>query len=132
MKKHYIFVYGTLKMGFWNNRLLQGARKVGEARTVENFYFQQGGIPFLLKHQEGFNTNKQAPVVGEVYECDSYHVRDMDALEGHPNWYRREPLEVQFPDGSVQQVEGYRYLNRGNQFTQTSAPNEEGVHEWLP
>lgn len=109
MANSLIFVYGTLKLGFGNNRLLKDATYVGKAETSDMFFMADGGFPVVysiydprfpgLKDHLGF-------VVGEAYEVDDAQLSSCDALEGHPEWYHRyeTPIifrEDSFPETSV-------------------------------
>lgn len=93
----HVFVYGTLRRGEGNHRLLVDARFVRETRTVPAFTLcDLGAYPALL---EGGGTS----VLGEVYEVTRAELAALDRLEGHPTFYRREPIELE--DGAV--VEAY-------------------------
>lgn len=92
-----VFVYGTLRRGEGNHRLLVGARFVGEARTEPSFTLcDLGAYPAML---EGGATS----IVGEVYEVDERTLDALDRLEGHPRYYRRAPIAL--ADG--ESVEAY-------------------------
>ena len=86
--KHMIFVYGTLKRGFGNNRLLSGSKFVGEARTEGKFALYESGIPFVIEDEQ------VSQVSGEVYEVDEKTLSRLDRLEGHPNWYCRKMVNI--------------------------------------
>lgn len=99
-----LFVYGTLKRGYGNNRLLTNSEFVGEAVTTEKHALYRNGIPYL-KTQE-----RVSKVYGEVYRVkEGPELNRIDSLEGHPNWYRRTPIEVEVNDQTLQ-VETYAYL----------------------
>jgi gamma-glutamylcyclotransferase (GGCT)/AIG2-like uncharacterized protein YtfP len=34
------------------------------------------------------------PVIGEAYEVEEHHLHNCDRLEGHPNWYKRQMINV--------------------------------------
>lgn len=94
--KHLIAVYGTLKKGHSNyyNYLTQ-SKYVGAAYTMDKYPLLIEGLPFLL--------NK--PGVGENVEVDLFLINDatlrnVDGLEGHPDWYYREKIEVCTSDGT--------------------------------
>lgn len=100
--KYRVFVYGTLMAGFGNNRLLQYGKAtfLGPATTLPQFtLISLGGFPGLLRGGE-------TAVQGEVYEVDIETLTNLDRLEGHPHWYRREPVALE--DG--REIEGYIYL----------------------
>lgn len=95
--RHRVFVYGTLKRGFYNHRLLQEreAKFVGNASTREPMRLVLGeyGIPYLMKG-EG-NT----AVPGELWEVDDAGLDALDVLEGiDEGMYERVTLDVNLMD----------------------------------
>lgn len=82
-----VFVYGTLRQGYGNHRLLEGARFLGVRHTAPTFtMIHLGGFPGVL-------ATGQTSIIGEVYEVtDPEMLRRLDRLEGHPDWYRRTPI----------------------------------------
>jgi gamma-glutamylaminecyclotransferase len=83
-----VFVYGTLRRGEGNHRLLAHAEYVGEARTVPGFaLYDLGAFPGLVRDGAG-------TVVGEVYDVDAGTLAALDRLEGVPSFYRRERIEL--------------------------------------
>lgn len=80
---HKVFVYGSLKRGFGNHVLLEGCKYVGPAKTNPLFtMISYGAFPAVL-------IDGETAITGEVYEVDEHTLRSLDALEGHPNWYKR-------------------------------------------
>lgn len=88
-EKTLVFVYGSLKRGYWNNHYLKGATFVGEAHTAKLYTLLDGGVPFAIPDEQGL------PIKGEVYEIDiSTHLGPLDRLEGHPHGYTRTTIGV--------------------------------------
>jgi gamma-glutamylaminecyclotransferase len=88
-----LFVYGTLLRGEANHPLIAEARFLGEARTEAAFdLVDMGEYPGLVP---GGST----AVHGELYEVSSGARARLDELEGHPHFYRRQPIRLR--DGSV-------------------------------
>lgn len=86
-----LFVYGSLKRGFGNHRLLENLRAkfLGEAKSEPVFtMYSLGGFPGIIR-------NGDTPVSGELYEVPSSGMSDLDMLEGHPNFYRREDIRLE-------------------------------------
>lgn len=87
-----VFVYGTLKKGFSNHRLLAGSEYLGTAQTVEKYAMYTTGTPIVLKDEA------VSPIHGELYRVNEATLVALDSLEGHPDWYRREEISI-FVDG---------------------------------
>lgn len=102
-----VMTYGSLKAGFWNHRLIEGARFVGNFRTEPEYkIYCNGRFPYMIEVKEN-----GVAVECEVYEVTPQQVANMDRLEGHPNWYRRKLVKLQ----GIEDVEGYVYQqNVGN------------------
>lgn len=80
-----VFVYGTLKQGYGNNRLLKTATFLGPAISVENNYqMQDHGFPILWQ-----NEGSGARVMGEVYRINEEQLTNCDHLEGNGRMYTR-------------------------------------------
>lgn len=78
-----VFVYGTLKQGFGNHRLLRNSKFLGKAETQPIFtMISLGAFPAVL-------VDGDVAIKGEVYEVDENTMQQLDWLEGHPNFYRR-------------------------------------------
>lgn len=109
-----MFVYGTLMSGFHNNRLMldSDAQFVGEAETKKKFSMSSsGGIPFVSKKPEMYN------IKGEIWVVPQHNVEDIDRLEGHPNWYKRELVEFKFtksPKIKINTNKAWLYFNQHN------------------
>lgn len=88
-----LFVYGTLRKGYGNYRLLRGCRCLGTFRTVPGYRMYAAGIPYVVHNPQSF-----ASVEGELYEVDEVALSRIDDLEGHPVFYRRQI--VRLSDGS--------------------------------
>jgi gamma-glutamylaminecyclotransferase len=109
-----VFVYGSLLSGEPNHRILASARCVGETHTERRFALHDlGAYPAMV-------AGGAHAVVGEVYEVDARTLASLDALEGHPRFYRRTTIEL--ADGSSAetyllapaQVEGRPLIASGN------------------
>ncbi len=105
IKKHKVFVYGTLKRGYGNNSLLKEAVYLGKAKTIDKWSMVGKGRPFpylLEKNFKGYN------IEGEVYAVDDKELNLLDRLEGVPTHYRKEIIKVRYTDdGSLDTVGVY-------------------------
>lgn len=82
---HNLFVYGTLKAGYGNHRIIDGAILLGTAESAQPSYVMWGrGFPFIAESNHGHK------VRGEIYTVSDQQLAHCDRLEGHPDWYRRE------------------------------------------
>lgn len=98
----YFLVYGTLKQGHGNNRLLQapGVEFVGKVETEPKYTLFDGGFPVV---ERGGNTS----IKGELFKVTNPEVVSrVNALEGYSgqrgsehNWYDTD--EVVLPNGIV-------------------------------
>ena len=88
-------VYGTLRNGFGNNRLLQNkfSTLIGIQTLSAPFRMvSMGGFPGMI-HTPG----KESTITIEVYEVASKDVeRSLDRLEGYPGWYDKQTIETQW------------------------------------
>jgi gamma-glutamylaminecyclotransferase len=87
-----VFVYGTLRAGQPNHRVLRGATALGAATTAEPFVMHDlGAFPAIV-------AGGATPIAGEVYQVDADTLRSLDHLEGYPQFYDR--VEVALTDGT--------------------------------
>lgn len=89
-----LLVYGTLQQGYWNNRLLEGAKFLGPAITDKKYVLFNCGFPKAVPFSVNEEKYKLLPIKGEVYEVEDHHVSMCDRLEGHPSWYHRSPIKA--------------------------------------
>jgi gamma-glutamylaminecyclotransferase len=95
----YIFVYGTLKRGYGNNRLLQKdtVTFIDEVITKDLFFMNSVGFPYLFpKNIFNFNMGlvfRRAR--GELYFTEDERViANLDALEGEGHHYHRKTIAI--------------------------------------
>lgn len=83
-----VFVYGTLKKGFSNHRLIEDAVYLGAAHTLSGTYNMKetGSFPVVYKDWDGV---QKAHIRGEMYACAPEHVISMDVLESNGTMYQR-------------------------------------------
>jgi gamma-glutamylcyclotransferase (GGCT)/AIG2-like uncharacterized protein YtfP len=97
----HVFVYGTLMRGGANHVVLGrlGARYVAAARTARGrTLVDLGPYPALLPLDE--SRDALAPNVhGEVFALEDTMLPELDAFEGVPTLYRREPVDLVTDEG---------------------------------
>ncbi len=100
-----VFVYGTLKKGYENHKYLErsGVKFIGEAKTVQKYVMYFNKYPYVSKDKA------ISHIHGELYFVDEKVLKDLDKLEGHPDWYRREIVQIRLENGK--ELEAYLYFN---------------------
>lgn len=119
-----VFVYGTLKKGYGNNRLLEDAilDSIDELPGFEMYYsYGVGSFPVIKR-------SGNHSVVGEVYDLTGcpYVLGWLDSLEGHPNWYNRQIHET----ASGQKVHTYVGLDFDFDSMIRVPTTEDGKYIW--
>jgi gamma-glutamylaminecyclotransferase len=87
---NYIAVYGTLKKGYNNYwAYLYGSHHVGKGKTKDKYPLIIQGLPYLVnKVGLGHNVNV------DVFKITDRVLHNIDKLEGHPNWYKRQRIPI--------------------------------------
>ena len=119
---HTVFVYGSLKRDFHNHCFLEGAKFLGEAVSQGKYVMWAGpNFPYVATMATGHQ------VTGELYRVKS--LRALDALEGHPHFYRRETAV--FRQGGVR-FSAWIYLARLTDLREENriAADADGVLTW--
>lgn len=104
-----VFVYGTLKAGRGNHRLLEKATFDGIAEIgQDNFIMLNlGAYPAIIRSKDG------PTIKGETYLVDEATLKRLDWLEGYPNLYNRETILVHREDGSSVEALVYYMEHKG-------------------
>ena len=122
------FVYGTLKSGYGNNRILQAgaAQLLGVAESLSDYLLINMGCPgAILQPVEG------APVRGELYEVDNEEtVQRLDRLEGNGRFYTRYERQFTTEDGATHTAWIYELPKSYQDFGKTICPIIGGCYEW--
>ncbi|XP_060067944.1 gamma-glutamylaminecyclotransferase-like [Ylistrum balloti] len=94
-----IFVYGTLKRGQPNNKLMEGifdgeVTYLGKGVTGKEYPLviaaAAWNLPCMLAVE---GTGKK--IQGDVFEVDEEMLSFLDGFEGHPDFYRRRQIIIQ-------------------------------------
>lgn len=105
LENHVVAVYGTLKRGHGNHRAyLEDSKFVGRGKTKDKYPLIVDGLPYLVE-KKGVGHNVEV----EVFRVDDDTLRRLDALEGHPQWYRRKQVDIKLTTGAV--VSAWIYFN---------------------
>jgi len=105
LDEHLLAVYGTLKKGNSNYyHYLSKSSYIGKGKSADKIRMVGDGIPFALpKNGKGHN------IAVDVFAVNTKTLKDVDKLEGHPTWYKREKTLVTLENG--QQVNAWLYFN---------------------
>ena len=113
-----VAVYGTLKKGYSNyNRHLRNAKYVGSGNTQDKYPLIIQGLPYVV-NKKGVGHNVKV----DVFKVSNTTFKDLDNLEGHPRWYRRELIPIKLSSGKV--INCWLYFNpqkitKGTKFHKT-------------
>ena len=84
----FVFVYGSLKKGFPNHRLLKGAEYICSTHTREHYaMLDLHEFPGVVRDLN------ISPISGEVYDLESITIEQLDIFEG--SWYSRDSVELE-------------------------------------
>lgn len=125
----HVFVYGTLKEGYGNHRILANATKIGPAITTNDGYIMaDGGFPWSIP-------DGKFHVKGELYLVnDEETMNYLDRLEGVPSLFDHHYTTVRTEDGEVHETMMYVAANRHweslKQRKQFVKPNDNNILEW--
>ena len=85
----YVFVYGSLKSGLHNHRVLGDSLYVMSTHTKEKFLMiSLGTFPAVILDEPEYK------IAGEVYEVNDKILRNLDHLEGNNKFYKRKLVRV--------------------------------------
>lgn len=98
MNTSIIFVYGTLKTGYGNHRLLLDSNYMGEGKIIGYDLYDLGSFPGII--------GGTGEVLGEIYEIDQYTLKKVDMLEAEGFLYSRVPVEV-FQNEKIIKADAY-------------------------
>jgi molybdenum cofactor cytidylyltransferase len=92
-----LFVYGTLMHGGLRHDFLRGQRFLREAKTRPKYLlFNLGAYPGLVVAEKDGRA-----IHGELYEVERRLIPRLDMVEGAPELYRLEPVEVEGESATV-------------------------------
>ena len=93
-----IAVYGTLRRGNGNHRLIEHCNMLS-MEQIEGFHmYSLGGFPAVVPgKKDGFADT----ITVEVYEVDDDTLARVDRLEGYPGWYERSVVHTTHGDAYI-------------------------------
>jgi gamma-glutamylcyclotransferase (GGCT)/AIG2-like uncharacterized protein YtfP len=122
-----VFVYGTLKRGHGNNRLLSSSVFLTAAESAIHGQLKNlGGFP-CWDMLSPVSDAPMAPVRGELWEVSLEDFHKLDRLEGHPSFFFRSQFDFNRSDNGMAQTAWVYTLNHQSE---TLCPIVEGAYEW--
>jgi len=125
----FVAVYGSLKKGFGNHRLLSDSTLIGRGSTDTTYdMISLGGFPGLV---EGNNH-----IQVEVYEVtEDKLLHSLDRLEGYPSFYNRELIDISLDNGSKCTAWIYHLKNKqgytGGRYTSVNSFDIKSRQVWV-
>lgn len=110
MSKKIVFVYGSLKRGFYNEHFLKSAKLISKEATTQDKYELYPSADYFFPYLfNQIDYNKGCHIKGELYEVDNeFIVGTLDVLEGvDKGLYSRKTGYVRSLSGSVFKSEIY-------------------------
>lgn len=89
-----VFVYGTLKKGYKNHSVLQRAKFIGEAQTVDKFTLYKGGNIFPFLFEKSSEREHKNIILGELYDVPESMIPALDHFEGVPLLFDRKEIKI--------------------------------------
>ena len=101
METNLVFVYGSLKSGCYNHRVLNGAALISDAaRTVGKYrMYCNGGFPAIAPTDR--DDLAGSPAQGELYSVSDATLARLDQLEANGRMYQRREVGIATPEGHV-------------------------------
>jgi len=97
IEEYNVAVYGTLKRGHGNyERFLSDSKFLGAGVTKDKYPLVIQGLPYVV-NKKGIGHNVEV----DVFRVSADVFAQLDALEGHPNWYERKQIAIDMEDGSI-------------------------------
>lgn len=129
----FVFVYGSLKRGYYNHDVLEDSKYWGPAITCEKYLLYDGMFPYMVNPRGTNLVDKSHRVLGEMYRVGSLKILDnLDALEGVPHHYKRETIHIELLGIGNYSVNSYFCnVDYGNlDLCPTNKIDEDIVFEW--
>lgn len=85
----FVFVYGSLKKGFHNHKVLKDSTFIGIGTTKEKYdMISYNSFPAVI-------SNGEYHIKGEIYYVDDETLKDLDRLEGNGTFYKRKIIDTE-------------------------------------
>lgn len=130
---HYVvFVYGTLKQGYHNARVLgRGAEFLGKAVTCPRYQMIDVGCPVIIENEALYQDTY--PVAGELYRIEAEALPRLDRLESEGRMYDRKVIECTLKGNETTTQSCSIYVGCAHwsqRHGRPVPPNPDGELEW--
>lgn len=122
-----VFVYGSLKKGFYNHPLISQFKQIAKGKINGRMY-SLGSFPAIVLSDDPSDV-----VVGEVYDVTTdVGLRRLDRLEGYDpnsnfNFYTRSEVKCMTDDGRQLDVMVYHFLDDRQMSLRQRRRVEDGI-----
>lgn len=129
-----VFLYGSARKKHINHDVLLNGNAIyrGTFVTQDPYYMiDMSSIPVCYEippYDQLYNQCRR--VVGEVYSVDEETLKQLDMLEGHPEFFRRKRVKVIVGDGSAKDTFMYLMSPPVKMYAPVVPPNMTGNYEW--
>lgn len=90
-----VAVYGSLKKGRGNHRLLEDSTYIGATRTAPEWTM------YSMYAFPGIVPDGDTPILIEVYDVGEHTFSRLDMLEGYPSFYNRRQIDTEFGEAWI-------------------------------
>lgn len=90
-----VAVYGSLRQGLHNHRLLENSEFIGTDRIPNWEMYSYGGFPFIAP------SSTSDTILIEVYDVTEDEFASLDMLEGYPSFYNRKQVSTEYGDAWI-------------------------------
>lgn len=128
LEDHLVAVYGTLKKGNSNYyNYLTGSKYIGKGHTKDKYPLIIEGLPYLIE-KKGVGHNVEV----DVFKVSDSRLKDLDRLEGHPNWYCRKQVDIKTSKRTLTcwVYFNLRELSEGKTFHETYTQEQRKFDKW--
>ena len=120
-----IAVYGTLKKGYSNYwHYLSSSNYIGKGKTLNKYPLLIKGLPYLIDE-----VDKGHNVEVDVFGVSDARLKELDRLEGHPNWYCRRQIPIKVNNRTIT---CWVYFNLRERVTDDSVLHKKYTQDYKP
>ena len=131
---HLLLAYGTLKREYGNSRVFGtgGGQFAGNGTTEDTFIMTTAGFPRVYtpdRFSFELVSAHAGKVFGDLWRANDEALASCDRIEGHPNWYCREEVDVRIDSDTV--VKAWLYIMKAEGLSgDVMTPDKNGILDW--